>query len=182
MVRRWSVSRWMLICLGVCAWVGNPPAARAEQGGLPPETSVEAQYADGTPIPFKVPEQVAFLFVHNIKSLQKDPCMKYLQRLCSLDELVQGVKGKPGGEKGLNRNPARETDYSYQVTFFGEPYQTAARYQVEAIPRRPGLGGFLFVSDRRGFSNFYYNPNGAATAKDKKLGAYGTNGDGFIAR
>jgi hypothetical protein len=62
-----------------------------------------------------------------------------------------------GGPSGLKRNPARETDYSYQVTFFGQPYQTAARYQVEAIPRRPGLGGFLFVSDRRGFSDFYYN-------------------------
>jgi hypothetical protein len=154
----------------------------ASPGGLPAESTVEAKYADGTPIPFKLPEQVAFLFVHNIGSLEKDPCMRYLQRLCSLDELVQGVKGRPGGEKGLKRNPARETDYSYQVTFFGEPYQTAARYQVEAIHRQPGLGGFLYISDRRGFSNFYYNANGAATTKDKKLGEYGSTGDGFVAR
>ena len=190
-----SVSIWILAGLGVCAWIAHPPAAwpaqagaisarggAASQSGLPPETTVEAQYADGTPIPFKLPEQVAFLFVQDIKSLQKDPCMKYLERLCSLDELVQGVKGKPGGQKGLKRDPRRETDYSYQVTFFGEPYQTAARYQVEAVPRRPGLGGFLFISDRRGFSNFYFNADGPATTKDKKLGAYGSTGDGFIAR
>jgi hypothetical protein len=154
----------------------------AATGGLPEGSTVEAEYAGGPPIQFKLPEQVAFLFVHNIKSLEKDPCMRYLQRLCSLDELVQGVKGRPGGEKGLSRNPQRETDYSYQVSFFGEPYQTAARYQVEAIPRRPGLGGFLFISDRRGFNDFYFNPGGAATTKDKKLGAFGTTGDGFIAR
>ena len=53
---------------------------------------------------------------------------------------------------------------------------------MEAVPRRPGLGGFLFISDRRGFSNFYFNANGAATTKDKKLGAYGSTGDGFLAR
>jgi hypothetical protein len=166
---------------------GEPTAApqggaAASPGGLPEGTTVEAEYAGGPPIQFKLPEQVAFLFVHNIKSLEKDPCMRYLQRLCSLDELVQGVKGKPGGEKGLKRDPRREADYSYQVTFFGEPYQTAARYQVEAIPRRPGMGGFLFISDRRGFNDFYFNANGAATTKDKKLGAFGTTGDGFIAR
>ena len=194
MLKNSCVSTWILAGLGVCAWLANAPAARAAQtaapapvgaappAGLPAETSVEAQYADGTPIPFKVPEQVAFLFVHNIRSLEKDPCMRYLERLCSLDELVQKVKGKPGEAIGLTRNPARETDYSYLVTFFGQPYQTAARYQVEAIPHRPGLGGFLFVSDRRGFSDFYFNASGAATAKDKKLGAYGTNGNGFIGR
>ena len=161
-----------------------PPAAggAASPSGLPEGTTIEAKYADGAPIPFKLPEQVAFLFVHNIRSLEKDPCIRNLQRLCSLDELVQGVKGKPGGPIGLDRNPAQETDYSYQVTFFGEPYQTAARYQVEAVPRRPGLGGFLFISDRRGFSDFYYNARGAATTKDKKLGAFGTTGDGFVAR
>jgi hypothetical protein len=194
MLKNASVSVWILAGLGVCGWIADPPAARpaqagaisapgaATQSGLPPGSTVEAQYADGTPIPFKLPEQVAFLFVQDIKSLQKDPCMKYLERLCSLDELVAGVKGKPDGQKGLKRDPRRETDYSYQVTFFGEPYQTAARYQVEAIPRRAGLGGFLFVSDRRGFSNFYFNANGAATTTDKKLGAYGSTGDGFIAR
>ena len=159
-----------------------PAGGAAPPGGLPAETSVEAAYADGTPIPFKVPEQVAFLFVHNIRSLEKDPCIRRLERLCSLDELVQGIPSKLGGPSGLKRNPMRETDYSYQVTFFGQPYQTARRYQVEAIPRRPGLGGFLYISDIRGFSDFYYNANGAATTKDKKLGAYGTNGDGFVAR
>ena len=88
------VSTWILVGLGVCAWIADPPAARPAQAGaipaqggaatqsvLPPETTVEAQYADGTPIPFKVPEQVAFLFVHNIGSLEKDPCMRYLERL-----------------------------------------------------------------------------------------------------
>jgi hypothetical protein len=194
MLKNSRFSIWILAGLGACAWLANPPAARPSQAapvspvgaappsGLPAQTSVEAQYADGTPIPFKVPEQVAFLFVHNIGSLEKDPCMRYLERLCSLDELVQKVKGKSGEAIGLTRNPARETDYSYLVTFFGQPYQTAARYQVEAIPHRPGLGGFLFVSDRRGFSDFYFNANGPATAKDKKLGAYGTNGNGFIGR
>jgi hypothetical protein len=154
----------------------------ASPSGLPAETTVEAEYADGTPIHFRVPEQVAFLFVHNIRSLEKDPCIRRLERLCSLDELVQGIPSKLGGPIGLKRNPLRETDYSYQVTFFGEPYLTAKRFQVEAIPRRPGLGGFLYISDIRGFSDFYYNADGAATTKDKKLGAYGTNGDGFVAR
>ena len=149
---------------------------------MPAETTVEAAYADGTPIRLTVPEQVAFLFVHNIRSLEKDPCIRRLERLCSLDELVKGIPSKLGGPSGLKRNPMQETDYSYQVTFFGQPYQTAKRYQVEAIPRRPGLGGFLYISDIRGFSDFYYNANGAATTKDKQLGAYGSTGDGFVAR
>jgi hypothetical protein len=174
-----TVSIWILAGLGVCAWIAG--AGAATQSGLPAETTVDAQYADGTPIPFKPPEQVAFLFVQNIKSLQADPCVRFLQRLCSLDELVQGVKVESRGPKGLKRDPRREADYSYQVTFFDEPHQTAARYQVEAIPRRPGLGGFLFISNRRGLSTFYYNADGAATTKDKKLGAYGSTGDGFLA-
>ena len=153
---------------------GTPVAA------LPEGTKVEASYADGTAIPLKVPEQVAFLFVHNIRSLEKDPCMAVFQRLCSLDEMLQGVKNRRGSIVALKRDPRREADYSYRLSFSGEPYQTAARYQVEAIPQRPGLGGFFYVSDRRGFSDFYFNPAGAATSKDKKLGAYGTEGVGFI--
>ena len=171
-----------ITCGGSAQAAPVAPGGATSPGGLPAETSVEAAYADGTPISFKVPEQVAFLFVHNIRSLEKDPCIRRLERLCSLDELVQRIPSKLGGPSGLSRNPMRETDYSYKVTFFGEPYQTAKRYQVEAIPRRPGLGGFLYISDIRGFSDFYFNANGAATTKDKKLGAYGSNGDGFVAR
>ena len=171
-----------ITCGGPALAAPTARGAAAPPSGLPAETTVEAKYADGTPIPFKLPEQVAFLFVHNIRSLEKDPCIRRLERLCSLDELVQGIPSKLGGPSGLKRNPMRETDYSYQVTFFGEPHQTAARFQVEAIPRRPGLGGFLYISDRRGFSDFYYNASGAATTKDKKLGEYGTTGDGFVAR
>jgi len=150
--------------------------------GLPEGTTVEAKYVDGTPISFKPQEQVAFLFVQTIKSLESDPCMSVLKRLCSMNELVQGVKNKTGRVVGFKRNPMQEADYEYRLTFFGQPHETASRYQLEVISKRPGTGGFLFISDRIGFRDLYFNPNGPATTNDKKLGSYGSIGDDFRAR
>jgi hypothetical protein len=152
------------------------PVGRADSIRLPEGTTASAQYQDGTAATFSEREQVALVFVEDIRSLEADPCARFLHKLCSLEELLHGVQGKAGRTIGFKRSPLEDTAYRYAVTISGD------RYQVEAVPRRAGLGGFLVLGNQRGFTDLYYNPQGAATSNDKKLPGHGFNGDDFIAR
>lgn len=143
---------------------------------LPEGTTVNAQYEDGTQASFRPPEQVALVFVVDIRILESDTCADALHRFCSLEELVKGVKDKEGQAVGFKSSPLEDPAYRYTVTL------SDRKYQIEAAPLLPGLGGFLLRGAQYGPVDFYYNSTGAATANDKKLAGHGFDGDDFIAR
>ena len=131
---------------------------------------------DDTPLKLKPAEQVAFLFVYGIwgregNCLDKD---MGIGRLCTMAELVSGVKTNAGGTIGLSEDPGRDTNYSYDIITIG------GDCVIRAIPRSPGLGAFATVgSARRSSGNFYYNPKGADLMHAVKLTEYGYEGKGF---
>jgi hypothetical protein len=155
----------------------NPPAEAALTAiSLPSGTQVEAVY-QGTKLEFKPEEQVAFLFAQSIRHLEYDECPHQLDRLCTLEELISGVAGNNGRMIGLARNPNLDPSYRYTLTISGTDYQIAA------IPRHPGLGGFLYLGSKGfGIGDFYYNPAGPASTRDESLSEFGHSGEDFRRR
>jgi hypothetical protein len=95
-------------------------------------------------------------------------------RLCTLAELVKGVKAKSGKTLGLTVDPTQDTNYSYDVITIG------GDCIIRAIPRDPGLGAFAMVGTaRRSSGNFYYNPKGSDLMYAVQLTEYGYEGTGF---
>jgi hypothetical protein len=125
----------------------------------------------------KPAEQVAFLFVNAIwgseeKSLDKD---SGLGRLCTLGELIKGMK-TPGGQTiGLAVSPVRDTNYRYEIQIIG------GYCVIKALPRVRGLGAFAMVGSPRGFggNGFYYDPVGPELVQAEKVTEFGYAGDGF---
>jgi hypothetical protein len=128
-------------------------------------------------IDLKPAEQVAFLFAYGIWGLQ-GRCLEKdtgLGRLCTLRELIQGVK-MPGGEVlGLSVNPVKDTLYNYDILIIGEDCL------IRALPRSKGLCGFAVLgSPRRIVGSFYYSPEGSDLTHAVKLTAMGYGGNGFV--
>lgn len=149
---------------------------------LPEGTKIEGKWEDGTDMTLKPQEAVALLFVSDIVGLQIS-CHMDFDRYCSIQELVNGIKTKMAthrgkGLEGLTRDPAQDVNYTYSFTATG-----GETYQISAVPRRPGFGGWLFVGGTSS-SEYYFNPKGPATTKDKKIGGNGfsTQGDDFTRR
>jgi hypothetical protein len=130
----------------------------------------------GTAVELKPAEQVAFLFVYGMQNLESNCVSTFFGgpgRLCPLDELVKGVRGK-SGTIGLNTDPAQDLNYRYKVEIIGKDCV------ITALPQREGLGGFAYVGSPDGMhGNFYYNPNGADMNQAKVLGELGYSGKGF---
>lgn len=153
--------------------LNSPSPESASQIGVPTGTNVSAQYEDGTEVKLKAEEQVALLFMLDIQDMEEGEvhsmlhvprgsgCSGELGRICSLDELVKGVKGKDRRVIGFSRNPDQDPNYSYTVKILDDKY-----FQAAAVPRRTGLGGFFYHSV---FGALYYNPNGTAAKDDKAL-------------
>jgi hypothetical protein len=137
---------------------------------LPEGTKIIGKWEDGTEMKLKPEEAVALLFVSDIVGLQIS-CHLDFHRYCSIQELVNGIKTKMGLE-GLSRDPAQDVNYSYSFKATG-----GETYQIAAVPRRSGLGGWLFVNGAS-LAEYYYNPIGPATTKDKKIGGTGFNVQG----
>jgi len=149
-----------------------PPSAASQKG--PPQDAPSQESAsqilagthvstDHPKIKLKLEEQVALIFLSDIRSMEANGCSLHLKRLCSLDELIKRVK-VAGVTVGFMRNPDEDSNYRYTVTIISND-----EYETAAIPRRAGLSGFLFHIKKR-FGDTYYNPKGAATVKDQKLG------------
>jgi len=158
---------------------GGEPAAGVPASPilLPRGTRVSVKYEDGSEVKLKAEEQVAFVFLVSMEDLE-GYCWSgaYLGRACSLDELIQGLRAKTGGTLGLSQNPNQDPNYRYELTISS----SGKRYQLEAVPRRAGLGGFLFVGEGDSeFGDFYYNPGGVATTEARKLGDMNVSGDNF---
>jgi len=138
-------------------------------------TTLKYSDTSGTAIQLKPAEQVAFLFVYGIQNLESN-CLSTLGdpgRLCSLDELVKGVRGK-SGTIGLNTDPAQDSNYRYKVEIIG------MACVITGLPQREGLGAFAYIGSPNGMhGDFYYNPDGADLTKAKMVGELGYSGKGF---
>ena len=120
---------------------------------------------------------MAFLFVNGIwglegRALEKDTG---LGRLCTLRELITGVKIAGGEVLGLSINPVKDTNYNYDIVIIGEDCL------IRALPRVKGIGGFAMLgSPRRAIGTFYYSPDGADLTRAVKVTEMGYGGDGFV--
>ena len=135
------------------------------------------KYGDSeTEVALQPAEQVAFLFVLGIWGLEQD-CLSSdsgVGRLCSIAELVKGVKAASGQVLALTISPLKDTNYIYDAILIG------ADCIIRAIPRVKGLGAFAMVgSANRSSGNFWYTPNSPDLLKAVKLTEYGYGGNGF---
>jgi len=179
-------AKWIDAPLDIRCGGAAPPAAAGRPGAptgaasrvisLPPGTQVEVELK-GTALKLKPEEQVAFLFVYSMLDLEKEECSEQLGRLCALDEIVSGVPGKDGRTIGLATNPNEDANYRYTLTISGK------RYEAAAVPRHPGLAGFLYVSpDGFGIGDFYFNAAGPAASSNETLTGFGHSGNDFRRR
>jgi hypothetical protein len=137
----------------------------------------ELKYGDqDTVLTLQPGEQVAFLFVYGIWGLEQDCISADLGpgRLCTLAELVKGVKAPGGGTLGLTVNPVKDTNYFYDVILIGSDLV------IRAIPRVRELGAFAMTGSGKRFSgNFWYSAKSADLTKAVQLTQYGYEGNGF---
>jgi hypothetical protein len=137
------------------------------------------KYGDmDTAVTLNPAEQVAFLMVSSIWRLEERCYDKDsgVGRTVALGELVKGTKLKDGETAALSVNPARDSNYTYDVILVGD------FCLVKAIPRNPAWGGaFALIGTPKGFGNTcYYNPKGQDLARALKVTEMGYGGNGFI--
>ncbi len=136
----------------------------------------ELKYGDEEVLTLQPGEQVAFLFVYGIWGLEQD-CINADSgpgRLCTLAELVKGVKAPGGGTLGLTMNPVKDINYHYDVIIIGTDLV------IRAIPRVRDLGAFAMIgSGKRLSGNLWYSPKSADLSKAVQLTQYGYGGNGF---
>lgn len=158
---------------GKTQYTDQPPPQDAKQKGvLKPPTSAGPPSGDGagrtdaaqsgnrkggaTQDSFRPEEQTALRTMCAIHLLESFSCHMDLKKHCSLEELVAGIGGNPN--KGLKTDPRQDPNYEYRVQPRGD------ESTVAAIPRRPGLSGFL---DEGNITRF--NMNGPARGTDQKI-------------
>lgn len=164
--------------------LGVSPAHASARIGVPKGTKVELEDGAGGALKLKPEEQVAFLFAHDLKTIQAEVCHPNLARLCSLKEALQGGKDWSGAVLSFTQDPMLDPDYEYLVTSPDGPIEKAKILHIAATPRRAGLGGFLFVSRRGSYGalKLFFNPAGAASPADREIPGYGFRGDSFLKR
>jgi hypothetical protein len=157
------------------------PVAQAQTNlpvPVPDGTTVfPPRYAEDQPaLELKPAEQVAFLYVYGLWFMEQDCLDKDLGvgRLCTLRELITGVKSQGGQVIGLSVNPVKDTNYNYEIMIIGDSCV------IRAIPRVKGLGGFATLgSPRLSSGSFYFSPDGADMTRAVKLIEMGFDGNGF---
>jgi len=168
------------VLLIVCFALAFPFVAQAAPSpvSVPDGTKVGTlKYGDSeTEVTLPAAEQVAFLFVYGIWGLEQDCLSKDsgVGRLCSIAELVKGVKAASGEIFGLTISPLKDTNYIYDAILIG------GDCVIRAIPRGKGLSAFAMVgSANRSSGSFWYSPNSPDLLKAVKLTEYGYEGSGF---
>jgi hypothetical protein len=169
------------VCLIASLLMTMCPFAQAQANlpvPVPAGTTVgPLKYAeDKPPLELKPAEQVAFLYVYGLWFMEGDCLDKDLGvgRLCTLRELIAGVKTPDGQFIGLSVNPVKDTNYNYEIMIIGDSCV------IRAIPRVKGLVGFATLgSPRLSSGNFYYSPDGADMTRAVKLIEMGFDGNGF---
>ena len=154
---------------------GPGPVEPAPSG--PFATSAKVAVADSNgPINLKREEQIALMFLTAMQQIEGE-CQRTLNRACTLDQIVSGAVPENGARLGrLKFNPQTDPNYAYTLAASG------MAWEAHANARKPGLGGFYFVS--RYFPNIEvaYNPSGSASAIDKALTERSIEGDSFETR
>jgi hypothetical protein len=140
-------------------------------------TVMPPKYAEDQPaLDLKSEEQVAFLYVYGLWFLEQE-CLDESSgagRLCTLGELISGVKTPDGRVLGLSVTPVKDTNYRYEIMIIGSDCV------IQAVPRVKGLGGFATLgSPRRSSGNFYYSTSADMT-RAVKLIEMGYEGKGFV--
>jgi len=175
--------RSRLLLLGSLLVFAGPVFCQAQPTGtagvtVPAGTIVDVvKYGpEDTPASLKPAEQVAFLMVYAIWNLEGEVVDKDsgLGRMCTLAELVKGVKTPDGFVKGLSVDPARDRNYRYDVTLIGDTCI------IRALPNDRTLAGFAATGTPGRFSsNFYINPKGPDLSRAIKITEMGYSGEGF---
>jgi hypothetical protein len=175
----------IIVCGGAVFAAGNRAAGSAlraaAQGGstsgpFATKAVIEAADEKGA-IPLKREEQVAMMFMDAVANIEGD-CGRHAGHVCTLDELVAGPKSTDKWPIGKLKFDPRTADpnYTYKLTVDG------TRWDVWASPKKPGFGGWYFVSKYGGIPNAYYNAAGPASDKDRQVTSRGVAGDSFVAR
>jgi hypothetical protein len=155
------------------AYAASPhPSGASGSGAITTKATVLIKDEPGVEIPLKQEEKIAVMFMEAISFLEGD-CHMHMSRYCSLGELVAGPKSPSWNIGRLKYDPARDTNYRYTITI------TAQGWNASANPQSPGLGGFFYDLDHGILVDRYYNPNGPASVKDKKLGETSVSGEIF---
>jgi hypothetical protein len=167
---------WALvgICVGLAAAGGLEAGAQQKPAAGPLATKAKVEVKTGDKvIPLKREEQIAFMFVAAIDSLEDD-CGRHAAEPCTLETLIRGPKPQDPNwpVDKLKFDPtATDPNYTYKVVL------DSGKWQVWANPRQPGLGGFYI---KHGFfGGSWYNPAGPATEKDQRIGETLIDGDSF---
>lgn len=133
---------------------GTVPSATERPAGGPSRARGEAPRQGE----YKPEEQRALGYECGFYTWLEPDCRTQFHRACTWEEMVNGVENGLGEIQGFTEDPRNDPDYEYRVRTSGEDYE------LLAIPRRPGLGGFL--ANRWGVR---YNPVGQASMDDPKL-------------
>jgi len=174
-------ARLLHVCLAASLLFTVSPFAQAQTAlpvPVPAGTTVmPLRYAEDKPaLELKPAEQVAFLYVYSLWWMEGDCLDKDMGvgRLCTLRELIAGVKAANGEVIGLSVNPVKDTNYNYEIMIIGDSCL------IRASPRVKGLCGFATLgSPRMSSGSFYYSPDGADMTRAVKLIEMGFEGDGF---
>ena len=113
---------------------------------------------------YKKEEGRALKYVCAVSVMQMS-CRINLKHACSWDEMLKGVNTgftSPGSAKRewIKEDRRNDPTYEYRLTTSGENFELAA------VPKRPGLGGFLKDKDEG-----HYNAAGPASKSDPRTGA-----------
>ena len=133
------------------------------------KVSIKVQDVD---VSLKLEEKVAFMFLSAIDTLEQD-CRNHMKRLCTLKEMVDGVKAPDDWPmRVLAYDPTTEdTHYTYELTVSG------IRYKLAVNPKHERLAGFLVDRGAR-----HFNARGAASATDPQITDAEIDGEPFAVR
>jgi hypothetical protein len=132
------------------------PPAEAKDTPRPPQSAAAGEVSSGSRRPWsRAEEHAGFCVLFEINAAQIH-CGLGLGRFCTIDEMIKG--GGPQKTKLLGKDPRLDPNYEHRIAIGPETYTWSA------VPRRPGFTGFFYNGRRT-----YYNPNGAASDKDKAV-------------
>jgi hypothetical protein len=148
-------------------FTASTPAAPGT-GPFATTAKVEIDAAQG-PLQLKREEQIAVMFLTSIENINRN-CMLHAQRACTMAELMHG---SPASVEHLKFNPGVDPNYTYTFASGG------SAWEARAIPKKPGLTGFCFMSRSVGTTVATYNPKGPAGWTDLELTGRSIDGDSF---
>jgi hypothetical protein len=151
---------------------GGEAAAAPGTGPFATTAKIEIEDSHG-PIKLKREEQIAFMFLSAFATLE-NTCQVEAQHACTMQELLTGGKAPNGWHLDhLKFDPAGDPNYTYVLNTNG------MIWEAHANPKKPGIGGFYFMSNGMPNSTAYFNPAGEASLISNQLTSTSIEGDSF---